>query len=73
VRVLRIGGKIARLLAGLTAVGVGFLWERRRAVRVFRDSLRQAGLPRDVIESLTHDYRQMMSLPGLRSLSKWKN
>ncbi len=67
---LRIIGKTARLLAGITSIGIGFFWRRSSAARKFKRRLRRIGLPRDAVDLLSYDYEHMVSFSDLRSLSR---
>ncbi len=67
---LRIIGKTARLLAGITGIGIGFFWRRYAATRNFKRLLLSMGLPRDSIDLLSYDYEHMVSFSDLRSLSR---
>jgi len=67
---LRIIGKTARLVAGITSIGIGFFWRRAAAARKFKRHLQRMGLPRDAIDLLSYDYEHMVSLSDLRSLSR---
>jgi len=67
---LRIFGKTARLLAGITRIGIGFFWRRSSAARKFKRRLRRIGLPRDAVDLLSYDYEHMVSFSDLRSLSR---
>ena len=66
----RIIGKTARLLVGITSIGIGFFWRRSSAARKFKRRLRRIGLPRDAIDLLSYDYEHMVSFSDLRSLSR---
>ncbi len=67
---LRIISRTARLLAGITGIGIGFFWRRSSAARKFKRRLRRIGLPRDAIDLLSYDYEHMVSFSDLRSLSR---
>ncbi len=67
---LQVIGKTARLLAGITGIGIGFFWRRSSAARKFKRRLWRMGLPRDAIDLLSYDYEHMVSLSDLRSLSR---
>jgi hypothetical protein len=67
---LRIIGKTARLLAGITGIGVGFFWRRSSSTRKFKRRLRRMGLPRDAVDLLSYDYEHIVSFSDLRSLSR---
>ncbi|MBC7093711.1 hypothetical protein H5T53_06890 [Candidatus Bipolaricaulota bacterium] len=61
---------MVRALAALTLFAVGLLWQRSRAVRIFRKRLIRQGLPEDVAARFAHDYRTLFRLPHLSRLGR---
>ena len=64
-----LGVSVALTIVWMTgeilAVGMGFLWRRRRTRRHFERRLRRNGLPEDVIEELSCRYHSGGLLRGL--------
>jgi len=54
--------------AGVAAIG--YLYRRRTSVRRFAYRLRRMGISSDEADVLTHAYKDMVSLPGLRQLMR---
>ncbi len=53
------------LLGSLVTVGLGFFWQRRRAVARFRRRLRRRGLDREVAAEFAEWYRGLLPLREL--------
>jgi hypothetical protein len=67
---LRIISKTARLLAGITSIGIGFFWRRAAAAHKFKRRLRTMGLPRDAVDLLSYDYEHIVNFSDIRSLNR---
>ena len=67
---LAITRSTGKLIATVGAMGIGYLYRRRRSVHRFSRTLRQMGMAENEITFLTSGYRDMVSLPSFRQLAR---
>ncbi|MEA3239524.1 MAG: hypothetical protein U9Q94_07080 [Candidatus Bipolaricaulota bacterium] len=65
---MAITRSIGKLVVAGGKMGIGYLFRRRRSVRVFARRLQRIGISGDEAKILVHGYKDMISLPGLRQL-----
>ena len=67
---LAITRSTGKLIATVGAMGIGYLYRRRRSIHVFARHLRRMGISENEAGILIRGYRDMVSLPSLRQLAR---